>query len=107
MARRIEELGISTVCLNLLWSFQKIVGIPRVAAIEHPFGRPYGDVDDVETQREVLASTLKFGVSCEEPGSIEHLEFRWHEDPKNTKWHPPEAAPIIRLMKEQLARKRS
>ena len=79
----------------------------RVAAIEHPFGRPYGDVDDVETQREVLASTLKFGVSCEEPGSIEHLEFRWHEDPKNTKWHPPEAAPIIRLMKEQLARKRS
>lgn len=107
MARRLEELGIATVCLNMLWSFQSVVGMPRVAAVEHPFGRPYGDVHDAETQRAVLGSVLKFGAECEEPGAIEHLDFRWHQDPKETKWHPPEPAPIIRLMKEQLARKNS
>ncbi len=33
--------------------------VPRVAAIEHPFGRPYGDVGDVETQRAVLLASLE------------------------------------------------
>ena len=34
----------------MIWEFQKIVGMPRIAAIEHPFGRPFGDVGDRETQ---------------------------------------------------------
>ena len=104
VARRIEELGVSTVCVNLLWTMQRIVGMPRVAALEHPFGRPYGDVDDTETQRAVLLAALEVAERATEPGAVAHLRFVWHEEPKQTKWHPPEPAPIIRLMKEQLAR---
>lgn len=93
------------MCVNLLWNFQRIVGMPRVAAVEHPFGRPYGDVEDADTQRAVLRAALEFAVACEEPGEVAHLPFRWHQEPKQTKWHPPEPAPIILLMKEQLAKK--
>jgi hypothetical protein len=42
----------------MIWVYQRLVGMPRVAAIEHPFGRPYGDVDDAETQRVVLRSPI-------------------------------------------------
>ncbi len=104
VARRIEELGVPTVCLNLLWMFQRIVGMPRVAAVEHPFGRPFGDVGDAATQRAVLLAALEVASTVDEPGAVVHLPFVWHEDPKHTKWHPPEPAPIIRLMKAQLAK---
>jgi hypothetical protein len=103
VARRVEELGVSTVCINLLWTFQRIIGMPRVAALEHPFGRPFGDVEDAETQRAVLLAALEVAENST-PGDVTHLPFVWHEEPKQTKWHPPEPAPIIRLMKQQLAK---
>ena len=46
VARVIEAAGIPTVTLNMIWVYQRIVGMPRVAAIEHPFGRPFGNVGD-------------------------------------------------------------
>ena len=58
VARVIEAAGIPTVTLNMIWPYQRAVGMPRVAAIEHPFGRPYGDVGDAETQRAVLRAAL-------------------------------------------------
>jgi hypothetical protein len=41
----------------MIWVYQNKVGMPRVAAIEHPFGRPYGDVGDAET----CEPSAKFG----------------------------------------------
>jgi hypothetical protein len=94
----IEAAGVPTVTLNMIWVYHYRVGIPRVAAIEHPFGRPFGDVDDAVTQTAVLRAALAvFGKACE-PGHVEHLPFRWHEDPKDTKWHPAEASPIIAML---------
>lgn len=104
VARRVEELGVSTVCINLLWTMQRIVGMPRVAAVEHPFGRPYGDVGDADTQRAVLLAALEVAERTSEAGAVTHLPFVWHEEPKQTKWHPPEPAPIILLMKQQAAK---
>ncbi len=101
VARVIEAAGIPTVALNMIWVFQKAIGMPRVAAIEHPFGRPYGDVGDAETQREVMRAALQMFESVSEPGTVEHLPFVWHEDPKETKWHPAEPSPIIALMKKR------
>lgn len=95
VARKIESAGIPTVTLNMLWVFQAAIGMPRIAAIEHPFGRPFGDVDDVVTQSAVLQATLGVFERAAVPGHVEHLPFGWHEDPKKTKWHPPVAAPII------------
>ena len=107
VARRVEELGVSTVCVNMLWTMQRIVGMPRVAAVEHPFGRPYGDVDDADTQRAVLRAALELAETASAPGSVAHLPFVWHQEPKQTKWHPPEPAPIILLMKAQQAKQQA
>ena len=102
--RKIEEAGIATVTLNMIWVYQRIIGMPRVAAIEHPFGRPYGDVGDRATQRAVLEAALAVAESARAPGHVEHLPFRWHQDPKETKWHPLEPSPIIALIKKRRAK---
>lgn len=105
VARKIEEAGIPTVTLNMIWVYQKLIGMPRVAAIEHPFGRPFGDVDDTARQREVLVAALDVASKANLPGHVEHLPFRWHEAPDVTKWHPAEPSPIIALMKARNAKK--
>ncbi len=97
----IEAAGIPTVALNMIWVYHNRVGMPRVAAIEHPFGRPYGDVGDAKTQREVLLAALRLFETATEPGHVEHLPFVWHEDPKDTKWHPAEPSPIIALIRKR------
>lgn len=97
----LEAAGISTVTLNMLWPLQRAVGMPRVAAVEHPFGRPYGDVGDVETQTAVLRAALRVAETATEPGHVEHLPFVWHEDPEQTKWHPAEPSPIIEWIRKR------
>jgi hypothetical protein len=97
----LEAAGISTVTLNMIWAFQRLVGMPRVAAIEHPFGRPYGDVGDARRQREVLLGALEVFERAKQPGHVEHLPFAWPEPPKETKWHPAEASPIIALIRKR------
>lgn len=97
----IEEAGIPTVVLNPIWVYQRRIGMPRVAAIEHPFGRPYGDVNDADTQRAVLRAALAVFEKAKAPGHVEHLPFVWHEPPEETKWHPAEPSPIIALMKSR------
>ncbi len=98
VARVIEASGIPTVTLNMIWPYQRLVGMPRVAAIEHPFGRPYGNVDDVETQTAVLRAALEVFESAEKRGDVEHLPFVWPGDPKETHLHPREPSPIIARM---------
>ena len=77
--------------------FQREIGIPRVAAIEYPYGRPVGQVNDVKGQRRVLRETLSFMETANNPGETCHLPFTWPEEPKLTKWHPPEISPIVKL----------
>jgi len=103
VARKIEAAGIPTVTLNMIWTLQRLVGMPRVAAIEHPFGRPYGDVGDADTQRAVLRAALEIFDLAQEPGHVEHLPFVWHEEPADTKWHPAEPSPIIAMLEKRRA----
>jgi hypothetical protein len=105
VSRVIEASGVTTVTLNMLWPYQRLVGMPRVAAIEHPFGRPYGDVGDAATQAAVLRAALAVAETAAQPGHVEQLGFRWHEDPRDTKWHPAEPSPIIALINKQRERK--
>jgi hypothetical protein len=97
----VEAEGIPTVTLNMIWVYQRLMGMPRVAAIEHPFGRPFGDVGDADTQRAVLRAALRVAETAREPGHVEHLPFRWHEPPEQTRWHPAEPSPIIALVKQR------
>ena len=82
--------------------FNREIGIPRVAAIEYPFGRIVGGVNDAAGQREVLAASLAVFESVQTPGEVVHLPFTWHEAPKDTKWHPPEISPIIKLFLDEI-----
>ncbi len=82
--------------------FNREIGIPRIAAIEFPYGRVVGDVNDTEGQRRVLLETLSVLSAATIPGEVVHLPYTWHQDPRDTKWHPPEASPIIKLHLEAI-----
>ena len=77
--------------------FQREIGIPRVTAIEYPYGRPVGQVNDVKVQRRVLRETLSFLEKAANPGETYHLPFTWPEKPKHTKWQLPEISPVVKL----------
>jgi hypothetical protein len=93
----LEEKGFSTVTLTVSPEFNREIGIPRVAAIEYPYGRPVGQVNDAEGQRKVLLEALSVLEKAQEPGQVFHLPFEWPEKPKKTKWHPPVPSPVIKL----------
>ena len=96
-ARYLEDKGFSTVVLTPTPEFHRAVGIPRSAAIEYPYGRPVGAVGDREGQRRVLLAALAVLENARKPGEVHHLPFTWPEDPRDTKWQPPEMSPIIKL----------
>jgi hypothetical protein len=108
-ARLLEEAQFSTVVLTPMPEFHNVVGIPRSAAIEFPFGRPVGEVGDSKGQRDVLLETLSVLAKAEKPGEIRHLPFTWPESPKDTKWHPPDMSPIVSLYLDEIkeARRRA
>lgn len=82
--------------------FNREIGIPRVAAIEYPFGRPIGQVNDHEGQRQVLLEVLSVLDNAQKPGQVFNLPFIWPEEPKNTNWHPPEISPIVKLFLDEI-----
>jgi len=101
-ARVLEEAGFSTIVLTPTPEFHRLVGIPRSAAIEYPYGRPVGEVGDKEGQRKVLLETLSVLEKARKPGEIRHLAFTWPEEPKATKWQPPEMSPLIKLYIDEI-----
>jgi D-proline reductase (dithiol) PrdB len=106
VARYLEEQGFSTICLTMIPEFHRLIGIPRVAAIEHPFGRPVGQVHDARGQRQVLLKTIAFLEKTNKSGGICHLPFTWPEEPKETKWHPSEISPILKFFKDEIRKAR-
>jgi hypothetical protein len=86
--------------------FHREIGIPRVAAIEYPYGRPVGDVHDREGQRAVLLATLSVFGEAKNPGEVFDLPFTWPENPEKTNWHPPEISPIVKMFLKEIKQAR-
>ena len=86
--------------------FNRVVGIPRSAAIEYPYGRPVGQVGDREGQRQVLLEALSIFEKAETPGKVYHLPFTWPEEPKKTDWQPPEMSPIVKFHLDDIRKAR-
>jgi len=105
-ARFLEEAGFSTVVLTPTPEFHRAIGIPRIAAVEYPYGRPVGQVHDAAGQRQVLLKTLEVLEHARTPGETRHLPFTWPEEPKRTDWQPPEMSPLIRLYLAEIKRAR-
>lgn len=72
-------------------------GVPRLAAIEHPFGLTMGSPGDAVRQLAVLRGALRVLEEASGPGEVTHLPLEWNPVEKvNT--DPLEAPPISRYL---------
>ena len=100
VAREVEKAGIPTVVLNSIWSVQRAVGMPRVAAIEFPMARALGDVGEADLHRQILMDALALFASAPEPGWVEHLPYKWPHPPAETTWLPDPPPPYLLVIRE-------
>jgi hypothetical protein len=98
--RVIEAGGIPTVSLSMIPDLTRAAGIPRLAGISYPFGRPFGNPHDAAGQRAVLRATLEILSRATERDTYVELPFVWPESPAKarnaSKDIPP--APIVELV---------
>ena len=99
MQRAVEAAGIATITLSPCWEYTRSGGAPRIAAIEHRFGRTMGRVGDTEGQLHVLRATLDALVAIERPGDVVHLPFRWKRPAPGAVRRKYEPAPIVGYLK--------
>lgn len=101
--RVLEASGISTVTLSMIPDLTRAVGVPRLAGISYPMGRPLGRPHDGVGQRAVLHATLEVLASASGPDTYVELPFQWPETPAQarnaSKDLPP--APIVELLKQK------
>ena len=103
MQRVLEARGIPTVALSMIPELTRAVGVPRLAGIGYPMGRPLGRPHDADGQRAVLRAVLDVLSSARGPDTYVDLPFVWPESPaqaRNTsKDLPP--PPIVELLKRK------
>ena len=78
----------------------RAVGVPRLAGISYPLGRPFGNPHHAVGQRAVLRATLEVLPRAAEPDTYVELPFVWPESPAQarnaSKDIPP--SPIVELV---------
>ena len=98
--RVLEASGIPTVALSMIPDLTRAVGVPRLAGISYPMGRPLGRPHDADGQREVLRSMLELLTTAPGPDTYVELPFVWPESPAQARnasrdLPPP---PIVELL---------
>lgn len=88
---------MSTITLSPIPALTAAVGVPRLAAIEHPLGYLLGRPDDPDGQMAVLRATLQAMDRMTRPGTVVHLPFTWPAA-LSLNAHPPQAPPIARYL---------
>jgi betaine reductase len=96
--REIEAAGFSTISLSMMPELTMSAGVPRIAAIEHPFGLTLGRPQDVPRQLAVLSATLRALEEISQPGTVVHLPFEW-ESREKLNLYPPEVPPISQFLR--------
>ena len=98
--RVLEARGIPTVALSMIPDLTRAVGVPRLAGISYPMGRPLGRPHDADGQRAVLRSVLDLLATAPGPDTYVELPFVWPESPAQarnaSKDLPP--PPIVELL---------
>lgn len=101
--RVLEASGIATVALSMIPALTRAVGVPRLAGLSYPMGRPLGRPHDADGQRAVLRATLELLASASGPDSYVELPFAWPESPARarnaSKDLPP--PPLVELLQKQ------
>jgi hypothetical protein len=96
--REIEAAGLSTITLSSIPDLTSAVGVPRLAAIEHPLGYLVGQPGDTEGQTAVLRATLRALAETKKPGSVNHLPFEWPASARRLSARPPHMPPISKYL---------
>ena len=101
--RVIEASEISTVTLSWIPQLTRAVGVPRLAGIAYPMGRPLGRPHDRDGQRAVLRATLALLESASEPDTYVELPFEWPESPAQARSASKDVAPspIVELLQKK------
>ena len=98
--RVLEAKGLPTVALSMIPELTRAVGVPRLAGIGYPMGRPLGRPHDAEGQRAVLRAVLELLAAAQGPDAYVELPFVWPESPAQarnaSKDLPP--PPIVELL---------
>jgi hypothetical protein len=97
--RAIESAGVTTVALSNIPDLTAAVGVPRLVAIEHPFGQTMGKPGDKDRQRAVLRGIFEALESMTVPGSLKHLPFEWNGTADEAKSRPRVPPPIVSYLK--------
>jgi hypothetical protein len=101
--RVLEASGIPSVALSMIPELTRAVGVPRLAGISYPMGRPFGRPHDADGQRAVLRALLELLASAPGPDSYVELPFQWPESPARarnaSKGLTP--APIVDLLQKK------
>ena len=79
--RVLEAAGIATVSLSWIPELTRAVGVPRLAGIGYPPGRPLGNPHDDNGQRAVLRATLELLERASGPDTYVELPFEWPDTP--------------------------
>ncbi len=101
--RIFEASGIPTVALSMIPELTRAVGVPRLAGISYPMGRPLGRPHDADGQRAVLRQLLEVLASASGPDAYVELPFVWPESPaqaRNVSKDLP-LPPIVELLKKK------
>jgi hypothetical protein len=101
--RVLEARGIPTVALSMIPDLTRAVGVPRLAGISHPMGRPLGRPHDADGQRAVLRAMLELLATATGPDTYVELPLVWPESPAQarnaSKDLPP--PPIVELLRKK------
>jgi D-proline reductase (dithiol) PrdB len=101
--RVLEAKGIPTVSLSMIPDLTRAAGVPRLAGIAYPMGRPLGRPHDADGQRAVLRAMLGLLATAHEPDTYRELPFVWPESPAQarnvSKDLPP--PPIVELLRKK------
>jgi hypothetical protein len=106
LARIVEAAGIPTVIVSMLPEIAERFRLPRIVAVEFPFGHPFGMPHDREMQRTVGLAALFLYEQRDLP-SLSDVPVVWPVDWKMAykRWQPKEAAPIVAYLKNQVLMK--
>ncbi len=108
LARTIEAAGISTVMVTMMPDIAEKAGVPRFLGAEFPFGHTLGHPGDRDEQLLVIRAALRLLVEAKAPPARVDLDREWPDfDAWKKAWHPPEPAPIFRVMREQAEARRA
>ena len=101
--RVIEASGLPTVAISLIPDLTRAVGVPRLAGLGYPFGRPLGRPHDADGQRAVLRSVLTLLSTADGPGAYVELPYVWPESPAQARNASRDLAPppIVELLRRK------